>query len=79
MLLLGSYKKTLKKINQGARFFFLFKKKIMAHWILYFKQEVSAILFVFWNLRYAERKVGAARLNRKKRKKKRLHRTLLNT
>lgn len=50
----------------------------MAHWILYFKQEVSAIRFVFWNLRYAERKVGAARLNRKKKEKKRLHKTLLN-
>lgn len=35
----------------------------MAHLILYFKQEVSAVLFVFWNLRYAEGKVGAARMN----------------
>lgn len=40
----------------------------MAHLILYFKQEVFAIPFVFWNLGYAERKVGAARLNRKKKK-----------
>lgn len=40
----------------------------MAHLILYFKQEVSAVLFVFWNLRYAE--VGAARMNWGKKKQK---------
>lgn len=40
----------------------------MAHLILYFKQEVSAVLLVFWSLRYAEGKVGAARMNWGKKK-----------
>lgn len=50
----------------------------MAHLILYFKQEVSAVLLVFWSLRYAEGKVGAARMNWGKKKQPGLHRTSLN-